>query len=62
MSGPVALSICMLTFSATLISDLLLSSTMQIRVTSDPIGRMGLTGLLVRFTEIGTGTGRKLLM
>ena len=33
-----------------------LNSTVQVRVTLDPIGRIGLTGSLVRTTEFGFGT------
>ena len=35
-----------------------LNSTVQIRVTADPIGRMGLVGVLVT-TIIGLGTARE---
>ena len=35
-----------------------LNSTVQVRVISDPTGRMGLTGSLVTITEVGSGTGR----
>ena len=33
-----------------------LNSTVQVRVTSDPTGRIGLTGSLVTVTEDGAGT------
>ena len=33
-----------------------LNSTVQVRVTVDPTGRMGLTGSLVTVTEVGAGT------
>ena len=33
-----------------------LNSTVHVRVTADPIGRMGLTGSLVRTIETGFGT------
>ena len=33
-----------------------LKSTVQVRVTVDPTGRIGLTGTLVIFTEVGAGT------
>ena len=37
-----------------------LNSTLQVRVTSDPTGRMGLTELLVTVTDVGAGTVRSL--
>ena len=37
-----------------------LNSTLQVRVTSDPIGRMGLTELLATVTDVGAGTVRSL--
>ena len=33
-----------------------LNMTVQVRVTSDPTGQMGLDGLLVISTEVGAGT------
>ena len=33
-----------------------LNSTVQVRVTVDPIGRMGISGILVIVTEFGDGT------
>ena len=45
------------TFTVTGTSTAGLNSTVQVKVTSDPTGRMGLTGLLVTVTKVGTGTG-----
>ena len=46
----------MSTFTVTGTFTVGLNSTVQVRVTSDPIGRMGVTGLLVMVTEVGDGT------
>ena len=35
-----------------------LSSTVQVRIISDPIGRTGLTGALVTITDVGGGTAK----
>ena len=43
-------------FTVTGTSTALLNSTVQVRITLVPIGQIGLTGLLLTFTEIGTGT------
>ena len=51
LSGPVHT-----VFTVTGTSTAGLNSTVQVRVTSDPTGRMGLTGLLVTFTEVGAET------
>ena len=44
------------TFNGTSISGPLVNSTVQMRVTSDPKGGMGLAMLLDNTTEVGAGT------
>ena len=47
-------------FTVTGTSTAVLNSTVQVRVTSDPTGRMGLDLLLVTVTEVITGTEKLL--
>ena len=51
MPGPVNI-----VFTVTDTSTDELNTTVQVKVTVDPIGWMGLAGLLVTLTEVGAGT------
>lgn len=44
------------------ISTIGLNSTAQVTVTSDPTGRIGLSGTLVTVTDVGDGTDEKELI
>ena len=37
-----------------------LNSTVQVKVTADPTGRIGLSGTLVTLTDVGEGTDEKM--